>query len=115
MTVHLPAYAKELADRRRRGFTLASPLVTVTLHWRRRPTIGYGVVVPTGAEPHELAWGWVRGLEVIVFVRGDRPDRVSAAASAIASAAPRRLLIVDADKLCLTSVVSPRTEGRHAA
>ena len=41
----LPAFAKDLANARAQGFTLADRTVSVALSWRRRPRIGYGVIV----------------------------------------------------------------------
>ncbi|MCE7876632.1 MAG: hypothetical protein DYH14_04720 [Betaproteobacteria bacterium PRO3] len=89
----LPAFAGDLADARRRGFTLRNPTVSVGLGWRR-PTIGFGVAIPPHEEPAALEWGWARGLDVILWHRGEPAARVRAAVRAIRAARPRRLVIV---------------------
>jgi len=92
----LPAYAAPLADARRRGFTLRDPVVSVGLHWRkRRPGIGFGVVVPDDVDPATLDWSFVRGLEVLLWRRGDPRERVRAAIRAIRASRPCRLVVVD--------------------
>lgn len=92
----LPAYARELADARRRGLTLADPVVSVRLHGLQRGGIGYGVAVPDDREPGALDWGWTRGLDVLVFRRGESEQRVADALRAIKACRPRRLLVIDA-------------------
>lgn len=103
----LPAYATDLANARRKGLTLRNPTVSVVLHWRRRPSIGYGVVVPDAADPAALDWSWCRNLEVIVFRRSDAAARVVRTVAAIERARPRRLLVVDVGDECVISIVDP--------
>ncbi len=102
MTRSLPAYARALADARRRGLTLKDPTVSVALHGLRRPGIGYGVSIPDDRDPAALDWGWCRDLEVIVFRRGELKDRVQSAIKAIRKARPKRLLLID----CTPRVIS---------
>jgi hypothetical protein len=104
----LPAYARELADARRRGMTLRRPVVSVALHWRSRPAIGYGVVVPNDRDPARLDWTWCRNLDVIVIREGDASERVMAALRAIEYARPRRLVVVDIVEKNFISIVAPR-------
>jgi hypothetical protein len=114
----LPAYAADLAAARRRGFTLRKPIVSVVLHWRDRPLLGYGVVVPDDRDPAQLDWTWVRGLDVFVFRRGDASARVMAAVRAIETAGPRHLFVVDVAVVAGTkiiSIVAPSSERRRAA
>lgn len=114
----LPAYARELADARRRGMTLRNPLVSVALHWRNRPGLGYGVVVPYDRDPGEFDWFWVRGLEVLVVREGDAAGRVDAAVRAIAAARPKRLLVVDIVDPKIITIVRPKigaSEVQHVA
>jgi hypothetical protein len=95
--LRLPAFAKDLAQARREGMTLRDPTVSVWLHWRSRPRLGYGVVVRDQDDPAELDWSFLVGLEVLLFARGDAKDRVRAAARAIRAARPSRLLIIDCE------------------
>jgi len=110
----LPAYARELADARRRGLTLKHPTVSVALHGLRRPAIGYGVCVPDDRDPAALDWGWCRGLEVIVFRRGELKDRAQSAIKAIRKARPKRLLLIDCTPR-LISIIDPNLAMREAA
>jgi hypothetical protein len=104
----LPAYARELADARRRGLTLRKPLVSVALHWRSRPAIGYGVVVPDDSDPRCLDWSWCLRLDVIVLRQGDATDRLMDALRAIEAAHPRRLVVVDVGaQPNIVSIVEP--------
>jgi hypothetical protein len=111
----LPAYAAQLAEARRRGLTLRKPVISVALHWRTRPTIGYGVVVPDDREPALLDWTWTRDLEVIVLRQGDASERLMAALRAIEAAGPRRLLVVDIVEPNIISIVEPTGERERAA
>lgn len=90
----LPAYASDLADARRRGFTLRNKLVGVGLGWHR-PGYGYGVCVPNDTDPAVLDWSWCRGLHVMIERHGEPADRVRAAVRAIRAARPDRLLVLD--------------------
>lgn len=111
----LPAYARELADARRRGLTLRNPTVSVVLHGLRRPCVGWGVTVPDDRDPVALDWGFVRRLDVIVFRRvGDSPERLAAAIAAITRCQPRRLLVIDCQDPKTVVIVAHR-EARHAA
>ena len=94
MSKPLPAYAKAVADARRKGLTLRNPGVSVRLHWGPRPVIGYGVIVPDDRSPRDLDWAWVRGLDVMIYKDGDAADRVEQAVKAIEAFRPRRLLAV---------------------
>lgn len=112
----VPAYAAQLASARRRGLTLRKPLVSVALHWRERPAIGYGVVVPDDADPAALDWSWARNLEVIVLRQGDSSSRLLTALRAIEAASPRRLLVLDMLEPNIISIVEPNADrGRAAA
>lgn len=115
MNKPLPAHAKWLSDARRRGMTLKDPLVTVALHWRARPVIGYGVVVPDQRSPADLDWSWVRGLEVLIWRRGDAAARVMDAVRAIEAARPRRLLVIDVNDDRVISIVGIDKKGAHVA
>ncbi|MFO1324170.1 MAG: hypothetical protein U1F15_08900 [Burkholderiales bacterium] len=90
--------------------TLRNPTVSVALHWRKRPAIGYGVCVPDDASPDSLDWSWTRNLEVIIFRRGDAQERVQQAVRAIEDCRPRRLLVIDVvehDDCKIISIVAP--------
>jgi hypothetical protein len=89
----LPAFAQDLAEARRRGLTLKNPTVSVGLGWRR-PLLGYGASIPPHDNPSALSWGWVRGLDVIVWHRGEPAARVRAAVRAIQPALPRSLTVI---------------------
>ena len=56
---------------------------TSQIHWRKRPGIGYGVVVPDDRDPSRLDWSFCRNLEVFVLREGDAAARVMAALRAI--------------------------------
>ena len=111
----LPAYARDLANARALGYTLADRTVSVALSWRRRPIIGYGVVVGDDEAPEQMDWTWVRGLEVLLWRREESDDRVRAAAHAIRLALPRRLVIVDVRDSRIISLLPDGTDGRRAA
>jgi hypothetical protein len=111
----LPAYAADLASARRRGLTLRKPLVSVALHWRARPTLGYGVVVPDDVDPVALDWSWARNLEVIVLREGDASERLLAALRAIEAVSPRRLLVLDMIEPNVISILEPSAERDRAA
>jgi len=111
----LPAYAKELAERRRRGMTLRDPTVSVRLSGFRRPGIGYGVLIRDDTDPLSLQWSWARGLEVLVFYRGEGRERLTSALTAIESACPRRLLVIDLSQQRIISVADRTCEVRRAS
>ena len=113
MSPSLPAYARELADARKRGLTLRNPTVSVALHGLRRPSIGYGVCVPEDKNPSSLDWTFCRDLEVIIFRRGDPLQRVIQAATAITGANPKRLVVVDSVDPSIAVIVRP-DELEHA-
>lgn len=116
MSARLPAYAKELAEARRRGLTLKDPTVSVVLNGLRRPTIGYGVCVPDDRDPAALDWTWTRGLEVIIFYRGEPQERVRGAVGSIKLARPKRLLVIDCANPRTISIINPdRMEAHRAA
>ncbi len=115
MSAPLPAYARELADARRRGLTLRDPTVSVALHGLRRPIIGYGVCVPDDRDPAALDWAWRRGLDVIVFRRGEDKDRVRSAIQAIKRARPKRLLLIECDDPRVISIIDPSVTEAHRA
>jgi hypothetical protein len=111
----LPAFARELADIRRRGLTLKHPLVSVRLHGLSRSTIGYGVCLPDDLDAHECDWSFLRNLDVIIIRRGDSADRVMATVRAIESAQPRRLIVLDMLDRTTISILSPEDVRRAAA
>lgn len=106
----LPAYARELADARRRGLTLRHGTVSVALSGHRRPRIGFGVVVFADRDPGRLDWSWTRALDVMILRRGEPVERVRAAARAIRAANPRRLLVIDYGDHRIVSIVRPYHE-----
>ena len=119
MRAHLPAYARELADARRRRLRPRDPTVSIVLHWRARPCIGYGVVVSDADDPSALDWTFLRGLDAILWRFGDEPARVRAAVGAIRAARPRRLLILDiacaeGEVSRIVNVVRPEAGHAHA-
>lgn len=115
MTRPLPAYAKAVAEARRRGLTLRDRGVSVQLHWGRRPTVGYGVVVADDRNPEDCDWTWVRGLDVMIYQDGDAGDRVAQAVAVIETCHPRRLLVVDFIDAKIISFISPPEHDRAAA
>ena len=90
----LPPHARELAEARERGLTLRHGYVAVSFGWRR-PVNGYGVTLPDDRDPGAFDWSWARGLDVLLWRRGDPVQRVLAAVSAIRAASPRRIVVVD--------------------
>lgn len=90
----LPPHARELADARARGLTLKRGYVALAFGWRR-PTNGYGVTVPADRDPAVFDWSWARGLDVLLWRRGEPVERVRAVVTALRLAAPRRVIVVD--------------------
>jgi hypothetical protein len=107
----LPAYARELADARRRGMTLRDPTCSVALSGLRRPRIGFGVTVPDDVDPADLDWSWTRGLDVLVLRRIEPIERARAAVRAIRAAGAARLVMVDLSAPRIISIVDPE---KHA-
>lgn len=111
----VPAYAAKLALARRKGYTLRKPVVSVALHWRERPGIGYGVVVPDDQDPAALDWSWVRNLEVIVLHETEPVSRLTSALGAIEAAHPRRLLVLEMVDPKIVSIIDASDEAARVA
>ena len=101
----LPAYARRLADLRRRGQRPASQTVIVRLdRWpaKDRPAIVAWpqVVVPTDARPDALDFWFLAGLDVVVaFWRSSSPAaRLRALLAEILKAEPQMLTVLDTER-----------------
>lgn len=113
----LPAYAKPLADLRRRGLRPAGETVVIRLDtWPPSWHVGVGdaeiegrapavrwpqVVVPADADPELIDFGFARGLSVVLAVRpsGSPKQRVRAALNAILAAGPANVTVLDMEHL----------------
>jgi hypothetical protein len=112
----LPAYAKPLADLRRRGLRPAAQVVVVRdstwpPSWHigadgeeiegRAPAVRWPqVVVPADADPELIDFGFARGLSVMLAVRPSvsPKQRVRAALNAILAAGPADVTVLDMER-----------------
>lgn len=101
----LPAFARPLADLRRRGHRPASQTVVVRLdRWpaKDRPAVVAWpqVVVPTDAQPAALDFWFLAGLDVVVaFWRSASPAaRLRALLVEILKADPAALTVIDTER-----------------
>ena len=98
----LPAYARPLAELRRRGHRPASQTVVVRLdHWpaKDRPALVLWpqIVVAKDQDPAALDYSFLADLDAVVLCRRSlsKPARLRALLSAILAANPERLVILD--------------------
>jgi hypothetical protein len=85
----LPAYARELVAKRRRGLAPVRDLC-ITTDWRLGKTWPWRVVVAADDDPATLDFSVVAGLSCLLL--GHDQERMDAVARAVIECGPRRLI-----------------------
>lgn len=99
----LPAFGREILELRRRGLVpanergVAEPVYVLVDTWDLAKHRRYRVVVPKEAEPADLEFAFVAGIDVFVIWRMSSTSnaRRDAVLRALVAAAPRFLFVID--------------------